>query len=581
MVLRLDAENARVYRRLLSYLKPHWKVVALGLFATVVHAAADATVPLIMQEVFERLQSGVRDGSAAIPLLIVGIFLIRGSMDFLAVLGLGWVGRSVIRDLRNELFVGYLDLPVRYFDTSSTGVLISKLTYNTEQVAEAISTALVIFIRDSLTVLVLIGIMIYLSPELTLIGVIIGPTVALMVRVMSRAFRRYSNRIQNSMGDVTRITEQSLLGHRIVKIFQGRAYEQEQFKNINGRNFKLNVRLVATRAAGDALTQGVVALGVALLIYLAFSTWFLTELTSPVFIAFLTAMGMLLAPLKRLINLNAAIQRGIAAADSLFEIMDEPPEADTGTRGLARARGDVEFSQVTFAYDSGKGPVLRDISLQMPAGSITAVVGRSGSGKSTLVNLLPRFYEPTGGCVMLDGVDIREYRLQDLRRQIGLVSQDVLLFDDSIANNIAYGSLATRSRGQIEQAAEAAFVSEFAAEFPDGLDTRVGERGMLLSGGQRQRVAIARALLKDAPVLILDEATSALDTESERQVQDALQRLMRGRTTLVIAHRLSTVETADRIVVLRDGCIVEVGTHAELLALQGHYHALYKMQFSD
>jgi subfamily B ATP-binding cassette protein MsbA len=290
---------------------------------------------------------------------------------------------------------------------------------------------------------------------------------------------------------------------------------------------------------------------------------------------------MLLAPLKRLINLNVAIQRGIAAADSLFETMDEPAEVDDGTLAVERARGAIEFREVSFGYDADAGRVLRDVSLHLPAGSITALVGRSGSGKSTLVSLLPRFYEVSAGVVTLDGTDIRRYKLQDLRRQISLVSQDVLLFDDTIANNIAYGALGGSPRDAIERAAEAAYVMEFASTLPEGLGTRVGERGMLLSGGQRQRVAIARALLKDAPVLILDEATSALDTESERQVQVALQRLMRGRTTLVIAHRLSTVENADRIVVLHEGRIVETGTHAELLAREGHYHALYKMQFSD
>jgi subfamily B ATP-binding cassette protein MsbA len=392
---------------------------------------------------------------------------------------------------------------------------------------------------------------------------------------MSRAFRRYSTRIQGSMGDVTRITEQSLHGHRVVKIFEGQEQEQRQFKDINDSNFRFNTRLVAVQAIGDNLTQYAVALGVAGVTYYS-----LSNLNAPTFIGFITAMGMVFAPLKRLINVNAVFQRGIAAAGGVFEILDEPAEVDTGKAKIARARGEVQYRGVSFAYDAAKGEVLHDIDLTVTAGTTVALVGQSGSGKSTLVSLLPRFYDPSAGAVLLDGRDVREYSMRDLRRQISLVSQEVVLFDGSIANNVAYGALAGASRADIERAAEAAYVAEFAAELPQGLDTRIGERGSLLSGGQRQRIAIARALLKDAPVLILDEATSALDTESERRIQAALAHLMRGRTTLVIAHRLSTVERADRIVVLREGRIVETGSHADLMARRGYYFMLYEMQFA-
>ncbi|HEX7081926.1 MAG TPA: lipid A export permease/ATP-binding protein MsbA [Gammaproteobacteria bacterium] len=577
----LDRHAVAVYRRLLGYLAPHWRTMAGAMVAMAVYAATNGVFPFLLEDVIERLQDVGRaaDSPWRIPLLIALAFGVRSVMDFLAVYGFSWVGRSVIRDLRNELFGHYLVMPAGDLDRIPSGVLISKLTYDTEQVAEAISTSIVTLLRDGLTILVLIGVMLYLSPQLTLLVAVVGPTIGVMVRYMSRAFRRYSARIQSSMGDVTRVAEQSLHGHRIVKVFQGEAYEREQFDAINRRNFRLNVRLAATRAAGDALTQYVVALGVAAVILVAFSEWMLEDLSASLFVAFLMAMGTLLAPLKRLININAAVQRGIAAAESLFETLDARGEIDQGTERLERARGDVEYRNVSFGYGRG-GRVLRRVNIRAPAGSTVALVGRSGSGKSTVASLLPRFYDPDEGEILLDGTDIRRYRLADLRRQLSFVGQDVVLFDDTIANNIAYGALGNCPREEIEHAAEAAYVSEFAAALPEGLDTPVGERGVLLSGGQRQRIAIARAILKNAPVLILDEATSALDTESERRVQSALGALMKGRTTLVIAHRLSTIENADSIVVMSDGEVVETGTHAELLARGGHYAALYRMQFA-
>jgi ATP-binding cassette, subfamily B, bacterial MsbA len=572
-----ESSAAATYRRLLRYLRPHVWIIVAALVPAVIYAVLGTLVPLLMSEWIDALQDVVLGADRAwqIPLVIVVLFPIRSAMDFLMVYGLAWMGRSVIRDLRGEVFGHYLALPARYFDQGSSGVLISRLTYNTEQVAEAISTAIVIALRDTIAILALLAIMISMSPQLTLLIGVVAPVIALVVGAMSRALRRYSARIQHSMGDVTKLTEQSLHGHRVVKVFDGQEHERRQFMDVNTRNFRLHVRLVAVQAMGDGLTQYAVALGVAAVMYFSFS-----DLDESSFLGFITAMGMVLAPLKRLININAVVQRGIAAAASLFEILDQPGEADTGTKAIERARGDVSYRNVSFRYDAGKDRALRNVSLDVPAGSTIALVGQSGSGKSTLVSLLPRFYDPEEGAVLLDGEDVRRYKLRDLRRQIGLVSQDIVLFDDTIANNIAYGSLAQRSRADIERAAEAAYVAEFAATMPQGLDTRIGERGAMLSGGQRQRIAIARALLKDAPVLILDEATSALDTESERRVQVALARLMRGRTTLVIAHRLSTVEHADRIVVMRDGSIVETGTHAELLAGAGYYASLYAMQFA-
>jgi subfamily B ATP-binding cassette protein MsbA len=575
-MLGLNSEVVAVYRRLLRYLRPHWPLILVAFIPATIYAAVNTFLPLAMSEVIKRIENEARENAWQIPVLFAVGFPIRALMDFLTVYGLAYVGRSVIRDLRSEVFTHYLGLPARYFDQSSSGLLIAKLTYNTEQVADAIASATVILLRDTLAIIVLLILMIRLNPMLTLLIGVIGPTIALLIGAMSRAFRRYSGRIQHSIGDVTRLTEQSLMGHRVVKVFEGQERELEQFQEVNKRNFRFNLKLVAVQAAGDGLTAYTVVLGASAIIYLSFG-----DVDAPSFIGFITAMGLVLTPLKRLINVNAVLQRGITAAASLFTTLDEPLEQDTGSVKIERASGNVEYRHVRFSYDPAKGEVLRDVNLVIPAGTTLALVGQSGSGKSTLVSVLPRFYDVNSGAVILDGRDVRDYSLRDLRRQVSLVTQDVILFDDTIANNIAYGALARAPRSAVQQAAEAAFVTEFAAVLPEGLDTRVGERGSLLSGGQRQRIAIARALLKDAPIVILDEATSALDTESERRVQAALARLMRGRTTLVIAHRLSTIESADLIAVMREGAVVELGTHAELLAQGGYYSTLHRMQFAS
>ena len=583
MSSRAAADVATAYRRLLGYLRPYRWVLVPAVLGSAAYAGLTGIVPYFLEGLMEQLQTLVVEARDPyrLPVWIAVVFALRLAADFLVVYGLSWVGRSVVRDLRRDLFAQYLVLPATFYDQSSTGDLISRLTYNTEQVAEAISSAVRDVLRDGLTILVLIGVMIHYSAVLTLIVAVIGPLLALLVAIMTRAFRRYSARIQSSMGDATRLAEQALQAHRIVKVFEGQEHEQAQFEDVNVKNFRLNQRLVTTRALGDSLTQYVVIIGIAVIIYIVLADSMLEALTVPMFMGFITAMGTLLAPLKRLTNINSVLQRGVAAAESIFLILDEPEESDTGSVAMERARGHVEYRDVSFRYARGASPVLEHVTLSVPAGSTVALVGKSGSGKSTLVSLLSRLYDEFAGEIRLDGTEIRELRLRDLRRQLGLVSQDVVLFDDTIANNIAYGALAGYSRAEIERAADAAHVLEFADEMPQGLDTRVRERGLLLSGGERQRVAIARALLKNAPVLILDEAMSALDTESERQVQDALAKLMKGRTTLVVAHRLSTVEKADQIVALRDGRVAEIGTHADLLRRDGYYSTLYKMQFSE
>ena len=571
-----------IYKRLLRYVIPHWRVIPLALVGMVFVAASNAYIPFLMSQVIEALEDGGRaGGSLYIPLVLFLTFIVRGVADFGAVCSLSWLGRAVIHDLRADIFQHYTRLPTEFYDINPTGALVSKLTYNTEQVSEAISGVVVVSIRDSLTIAVLIGAMIYFSPLLSAMVAVAAPVVGWLIFLMSKAFRRYGLRIQTSMGDATRVTEEALAAHRIVKVFEGQKQQRNQFSEINERNRKQFMKLVVTRAAGDTLTQYTVTAAVTAMIAVAFSGLFIQGLDASVFIGFLTAMGMTLAPLKRIINVNAALQRGIAAGLTLFETIDEPAEPDFGTTTVNKVHGEIEFKDMSFAYKTSKGTVLSNINLLVSAGSSLAIVGRSGSGKSTLVGLLPRFYEVKSGQICLDGLDIRDYQLKSLRRQISLVSQDVILFDDTIFNNIAYGALANASRSAVEAAAEAAYVTEFANELSEGLDSRVGQRGALLSGGQRQRIAIARAILKDSPILILDEATSALDTQSEKKIQSDLEMLMKGRTTLVIAHRLSTVEHVDRIIVLDQGVITQEGTHIELMSQKGIYSGLHQSQFSN
>jgi len=578
----LDVREARrVYARLLRYAKPYWRLYLIGLIGTGMFAAADLLtiwfVKTFLQDALSLAQHPVL--FAWLPLAVIGIFLVRGLGDYLANYFPARAGRYVIKAVRGQLFEHYLNLPTAQYDRESSAMMLSRLTYNAELVASAATDSLVTIVRDSLTIAGNIAVVFYLNWRLALCAIVVAPGIAWLVRNLNVRFRRYGTRIQNSIGDVTRVAKEALDAHRVVKVFNAQSHIARLFEEANEQNRRSNVRLLSARASSGPTVQMVQALGLALVIVIAKQQIVRGSLTIPLFLPFIIALMQVTQPLRRLLNVTGPMQQGIAAGASLFQVIDSPGEPEGGNRPLQRARGEIEFRDVSFEYVLEKGRVLRHVDLFVPAGTTVAIVGRSGSGKTTLVSLLPRFYDPTAGALLLDGVDIRDYRLADLRRQISLVSQDVVLFNETIRNNILFG-LADVSEAQLLAAARAAYVMEFVEQLPDGLETMVGDRGLLLSGGQRQRVAIARALLRDTPILILDEATSALDTAAERHIQAALDRLVKNRTTFVIAHRLSTVERADRILVMSDGEVVESGAHAELLRRGGIYAELYRLQFS-
>jgi ATP-binding cassette, subfamily B, bacterial MsbA len=575
--------SSALYFRLLSYVRPHAKVFGLALLGMIAAAATEPLFPALIKPLLDR-GFGPGTQSSLPPILfaaaIVGIFLVRGVLTFSSSYFLSWVGSRVVLDLRAGMFARLVRLPARFFDDHSSGTLLSRIAYDVNGVSSAATTALTVVVQDSIKVIGLMGYLLYLNWKLTLIAIAVGPPIALFVRLLSRRLRSMARESQTAMGDLAHVLEETIECHKVVKVFGGHAYETRRFERVNQRLRGFGMRQAVAAGLTTPVTHSLAALALAIIVYIALGESIAARATMGEFASFMIAMLMLLAPLKHLTEINAPLQRGLAAAESVFWMIDAPIEEDRGTVQLARARGAIEFQAVSLTYPTRTEPALRSVSFAVQPGETVALVGGSGGGKTTLANLLPRFYAPQSGRVLLDGHDIQELGLESLRANLALVSQDVVLFNDSIRANIAYGAMGGAGDDAVVAAAEAAHAMDFIREMPQGLDTLIGENGMRLSGGQRQRLAIARALLKNAPVLILDEATSALDSESERLVQDALETLMRGRTTLVIAHRLSTIERANRIVVLDRGQIVESGTHQELIARGGAYEKLYRTQFA-
>ena len=577
-----DLSTWQTFRRLWPMITPFKAGLIAAAIALVVNAAGDTLMLSLLKPLLDD-GFGKADRSILLwmPLVVIALMIVRGVSGYISSYCISWVSGKVVMEMRRRLFGHMMRMPVAFFDQQSTGTLLSRITYDSEQVASSSSSALVTVVREGASIIGLFIMMFYYSWQLSVILVIIAPLVSVVIRVVSKRFRTISKNMQNSMGQVTTSAEQMLKGHKEVLIFGGQKVETQRFDDVSNHMRRQGMRLVSASSISDPIIQLIASLALAFVLYAASFPSVMETLSAGTITVVFSSMIALMRPLKSLTNVNAQFQRGMAACQTLYSILDMEQEKDEGTLAVERAKGDIEFKNVTFYYGSSEKPALREISFDIPAGKTVALVGRSGSGKSTIANLLTRFYDIQKGEILLDGHDLREYTLSSLRDQVALVSQNVHLFNDTIANNIAYARTEVYSREDIEKAATMAHAMDFISKMENGLDTVIGENGVLLSGGQRQRIAIARALLRDSPVLILDEATSALDTESERAIQAALDELQKNRTSLVIAHRLSTIEKADQILVIEDGKVVERGPHDELIAMHGVYAQLHRMQFGQ
>ncbi len=575
-----NVSDIRLYKRLLRYVVPYWRTFMIAIISMLVFAASDPALAALMQPILDG--AFVEKDPATIkwiPLLLVVLFTIRGFASYASGVALHWVSNKVVMDLRQEMFARMLSLPSDYYDEHSSGSLLSKFTYDVMQIKEAATNALTTLVRDSFAVIGLLAWMFYLDWKLTLVAMISAPLTTIVVLVIRKRIRKMSYKVQDSMVDINYILGECISGHKLVKLYDGKEQETKRFNEVANANRKYSMKFAMVTVASSPLIQIITAIALAVIIHIAIQNSVVGKISVGEFTSFFTAMAMLLTPLKRLVKVNECLQKGLAACESVFVMLDHAIEADTDKQILERAKGEIEFCNVSFSYGESVQEVLNNVSIHVKPGETIALVGSSGSGKSTMANLIPIFYAVTEGKILLDGKDVKDISLQSLRQNIALVSQDVEMFNDTIRNNIAYGSLNGSSDMLIIAAARSAHALEFIEDFEDGFNTMVGEKGLKLSGGQRQRIAIARALLKDAPILIMDEATSSLDTHSERQIKLALEEARAGRTSVIIAHRLSTIENADRIIVIDNGTIVETGTHAELIKQNSVYARLYKLQF--
>ncbi len=574
-------DSRALYARLLGYVKPYWRMFALSIVGLILTAATEPMLPALFKPLLDKgFVDKDQDFIRWVPVLLLGLFVLRGVASFISTYSMAWVGSRLVMDLRAAMFDKLMTLPTRYFDQNPSGQLIAQLAFNVTQVTQSATSSLTTLVRDTVTVMGLLGYLVWLNWRLTLIVFALVPLTLWIVRVASKRLRGLSRKAQQNIGDLTQVVDEAVGGHRVVKLYGGEAYELGRFRQAANLARLFEMKRVAANAVYEPVIQFIAAVALAIVVSIAAGQASSNVTTVGGFVAFFMAMLLLFAPLKRLTGVNDQLQRGLAAAETIFTMLDQDAERDHGTRAPDRIEGRLALRDVTLTYPGKTTPALAGITLDIAPGETVALVGASGSGKTTLANLVPRFYDPDQGTIELDGIDVRDIRLRNLRSHIALVSQDVVLFNDTLAHNIAYGAKRDATAEEIRAACVAAHAWDFIQAMPEGLDTLVGENGMRLSGGQRQRIAIARAILKNAPILILDEATSALDSESERHVQAALDTLIENRTTLVVAHRLSTIERADRIVVLEGGRIVEIGSHAELIAKQGRYAQLHALQFS-